>query len=926
MARALRLLFNLHPGEGGKAGLFLILGLLWSIGSYGSFVLSEGMFLEHVGAIGLPKIYLTIAAAMCLLSAALLFALNRFSIASLLFSLISLWIAAILTFFLFLPHYSHCPAYWYAYKVIGWIIPISIYIVYWAFADQYYDLQDGKRFFSLFNSVTFLGDALGGALIVWLLELLGARWLMLLFAAVMVSALPIILVITRRCTALSEDPSDHATQAPCTPKALLHTIFKSKFTLYLILFYFAMQLVAIVTEFNCMDTYGKCFADKPENALTEFHGKVGMWISLANMFFGMFGYSRLVKKMGINNMIMIAPTFFLAIFSFWFFKDALYIAIFGMVAREGMVYSFDDNNLNLLIAGVPSKTRNHVRIAIESFIEPTGMFAAAGLLFFFQGHAGLLGFAVSLCALAIVLFLRTSYPRAIFHNLAISALRFDKKLKDYLKDFSNKELKKTEFTLLCNLKRSCERGQLIAYEVLLKIGSVHLLPRLLNQIGKLSLPSKLKAIELLSESPWATEPVIIERLQRWRHILPHPMIKSAIHFYLAKHGQIRPERIMQDLQSDHLGLRAASILALKTAPNALQFPSFNSLASEKLSELLYSDEDSTVALALKIIGLEREAKNLSVLFSYLKHPSLIVARAAAKALSLTTYPESTDYAEPLIAYLSQAQDGELRRSCLQALECILTCETLRPLILACLNFRPAEQKIIEKMALELEGDLTTPLLGMVKDRTLPDKCRLLAGKILGQVELKALQKALLPLLKIEIDRAYFYFYHAHTVQKQLPQQDLTILQKGLKASYQSILDFIIQLLGVAGSYVECDVLSTTLQSTNRKIRAQAIESLEKVCHSQLFALLEPLIDDRHPEEKLRHYIQSGGLPLNLTQLLEALKLSSSRSDQIIAIALKAQLKTADWQQVVKEKLNTQDALFRRFASELLEEEQCAAPT
>jgi HEAT repeat protein len=919
MGKSLRLLFNLHAGEGRKASLFIILGLLWSVGSYGSFVLSEGMFLEHVGAQALPKIYFAIAIAMCLLSAILLFALNRFSVRSLLIFIISLWIFTNLTFFLLYPLYSHTSTYWYIYKTVGWITPISTYILYWAFVDQYYDLQDGKRFFALFNSTTFLGDALGGGLIAYCLDLVGVRGLISLFIGALVASLPFIFIITRRHTPLLEEPIERVDNTTTIDlKGILQTTLTSKFTLYLIFFYFAMQLLATVTEFNYMNTYGRVFVGAPENTLTEFNGRIGMWISLGNMIFGMFAYSRLVKKIGINNLILIAPSFFCAIFSFWFFKDALAIAIFGMVAREGMVYSFDDNNLNLLITGVPTKIKNQIRIAVESFIEPSGMFAAAGLLLLFQNHAPLLGLVIALSALAIVFFLRTSYPRAIFRNLVASSIRFDKTVDDYLKQFSNKELKKTEFLLFSNFKLSGEKGQLIAYEYLLKIGNPRVLPRLLNHIGKLSLPGKLKAIELFSESQWAKEPLVLERLERWRRIFPHPAIKSAIHFYLARHGILRPERVMHDLQSEHLGLKAAAILTLKTASNAFQFPSFYSLASEKLRSLLESKQEQEVCLALQIIGLEKNPKNLELIFSYLKHPSLSVNRAAGKALSLSAHPDYPDYSKRIIARLAYTQDSEVRLYSLQALEKLAGPEAIYPLILASTHFRPIEHKYVERIILSIEGNVTPTLVQIVENRGIADRCRLLAGKILGKLDRKILQKRLFDIVTHEIERAYFYFYHAQTIQKQVPEHDLSILQKALLTGYHSIIDFIIQLLGVAGSLEECEILSHTLRSQNRKIRAQAVESLEKTCNARLFALLEPLIDDRHPEEKLRLYLKEGGIPLNLTQLLDAMSHSPSRTDQIISLAMKAQLKTPDWRFTLREKLESNEEIFHHFASELLE--------
>jgi len=917
MGKALRLLFNLYPGEGRKASFFIILGLLWSIGSYGIFTLSEGMFLEHVGAAALPQSYFAIAATMCLFSTVLIFSLNRFSIRYLLFSLIALWILANLFFYFFLSHNS--TPFWFIFKVIGWVIPLSTYIVYWAFVDQYYDLQDGKRFFCLFNSIIFLGDSIGGATISFFLKPLGMGGVILLFTASLALSLPFIFLITKSIQPVLEEHVE-GIDSPTSLNfsSIVKTILNSRFTIYLLLFYFLMQLLAIVTEYNYMDSFERSFVNREANTITEFIGTCGMWISLGNMVLAMLLYGRLVKKLGVNNIILVAPSLFVAIFVGWFCKDALALAILGMVAREGLVYTFDDNNLNLLITGVPTKIKNQVRISVESFIEPFGMFFSAFLLLFLQKEGRGLGLILGFFALGLAVFLRKHYAKAIFRNLVASSIRFEKKSIEWLSKLSNKDRKQTEFLLLTNLKRHDEKEQLAAYEYLLKIGSTQMLSRVLNHIGKLTLPGKLRAIELLGESKWAKEAQVIERLDRWRRILPHPAIKSSIHFYFAKHGLLRPERVVHDLHNEHAGLRASAILSLKTSHHGLHLPSFYSTAVEKLGLLLDSKNEEEVVYGLKILELENNSENLIRLLPYLKSSSLSIQKAAAKALSALACPEKKEYAKEIVSCLSLIKETESRLYCLRAIEKFSNPEIVQDLILSRANFRSSEKKLVERIVFNMGKPLVGILLKILENNTYPERCRLLAGKILGKLDLKTLRAHLFKIVCVEIDRAYFYYYHAHTIQHQVPQQDLFILENALLTGYHTVIDFIIQLLGISGSIEECEVLSYTLRSKNRKIRAQAVESLEKASMGKIFALLEPLIDDRHSEEKLRLYLRKGRIPLNLTQLLDHLAHSPSLTDQIVSFGLKARLQTPRWHEELKEKLKNGDAIFHHFAHELLE--------
>lgn len=910
MGNAFRFLFNLYPGEWKKASLFIVLGLFWSMGGYGTFTLSEGLFLEHVGASGLPTAYFAIASSMCALSGILIFALGRLSIRYLLFSLIAFWIAANFTILTLLP--CDAPAFWYVFKVIGWIGPLSTYIVYWAFIDLYFDLQDAKRFFCLFNAITFLGDSMGGAMTSFLLAPLGIAGLLTLFISLMACALPILLLISKRITPLAEG---HAMSGEASSKlsfgTLFKTIIRSRFTLYLLLFYFAMQVLAIVTEYNYMGAFERAFAGESDHALTEFIGTCSMWISLSNMLFGMIFYSRLVKKMGINNIIMVAPLFFLAVFGVWNVREILPIAIFGMIAREGMIYTFDDNNLNLLISGVPTKVKNQVRISVESFFEPIGMFSGGLLLLAFNERAHLLGLILAGAAFSIVLLLRSTYARAIFRNLVASSLRFEKKAVDWIAQFSKKERRSTEFLLLSKLKTAREKEQLLAFEYLLKIEEQRVLPHLLNHLGKLSLPGKLDAIELLSASSWATEPLVLERLESARRVFPHAAVRSAIHAYFARHGLIRPEKVMHDLESAHLGLRSAAILTLKTTPHAAQFPSFMALASDKLNLLLASKIDKEICSGLRILG--HSGEEAETLITHLSHPSRAIQKEAALALS-----RFASRPAPLITHLANTRDLTIRRHLLSALEKCADHTSVRPLILASRHFQPAERKHVEKIILTIDHPLADALLQITCDATLPNTCRLLAGKILGKLKRKTLQTHLDKLIRSEIERAYFYFYHANTIQEHRPEHDLHILTDALDTGYHSTLDFIIQLLGAAGSIEESDVLSHTLRSPVRKIRAQAIESLEKTCTPTLFTLLEPLISDAPPESRIHHYLRNGGIPHTLAQLLDSLHHSPSLGDQLISIAMKAKLKTPDWRLALHKKLKTGEPIFHHFATDLME--------
>lgn len=217
-----------------------------------------------------------------------------------------------------------------------------------------------------------------------------------------------------------------------------------------------------------------------------------------------------------------------------------------MVAREGLTYALDDNNLQLLIYGVPNSIRNQIRIAIECFIEPIGMFVWA-LLCFAISYQYTVCLVISLVTVVLACLLRSYYAKAILRNLSSQAIHLKKNMLEWIKSMTLKERRQTELLLLTHLKHQHEKHQIFAFQHLLNLGSRSVLPSLLAHMNKLSLPSKLKTMEMLKNSLWARDFLTLELLKRWSMTTPHPSIAAGIHLYFAEHDLLGISDISEDL-------------------------------------------------------------------------------------------------------------------------------------------------------------------------------------------------------------------------------------------------------------------------------------------------------------------------------------------------------------------------------------------
>ena len=281
--RALRFLLSLRRGEEKRALLFLLLGLIWSVACYGSLALGESLFLEEIGAEKLPFAYLGASFFLCFISCLILYNLSRkrASPKALFLSFISC--VLVCNFYLFWHlaiHRSVSGSPIFIYRILIWGLTILCYANFWGFVDQFFNIQDAKRHFCIFNAITFFGDFLG-ARIVNQIQYLGAELILAAFIIVITLTFPLVHYISSSLKELSEDHDLFLdTGYPPSTKQTLKLCLKDKYTFYLVSFYFLMQLLVVFTEYNYLKIFDTQFGNANNFELTENFTKYSSWISL----------------------------------------------------------------------------------------------------------------------------------------------------------------------------------------------------------------------------------------------------------------------------------------------------------------------------------------------------------------------------------------------------------------------------------------------------------------------------------------------------------------------------------------------------------------------------------------------------------------------------------------------------------------------
>ena len=928
ITKSLRALFSIYPGEEKNAFQFALLGFLWSFAISLGWRNADALFLLNVGAESLPTSYVIIACAMIVIASGMIYAFHVYATHRIFLGLLGIGVCFYVASHLALQWGigAHAAWPWYTFRIFGWILYAVANTTFWTFLDQFYHLRDAKRLFCLFTSAIFIGIALTG--IVMRSGLIEFRELTLIIAATLLLAMGWIMRIVKKVQPIhSEYDIDAAPAAPeeASMHLTLSAIRRSPFALGLMAFNFLLFITIVLTEYNYMFAFEATFGGglaspaphEERAALTLFLGQCIAFASCFNLLFGLLVYSRLLRRFGLGTLLLISPLLLILTYTGWPFSATLFFPLMAFFVSESTFYVIDDNNFNLLLNGVPTKLKPKIRIFIESFFEPVGTLISAVLLSFVALESWLLALFAATCLFVAGLLLRSLYPKAICRNLMDNAIHFEKTPKEWLPSLSRKERKFSEARLLAILKMGDLKAQEFALEGLIDFDDPTILDKLLALLDQASAQTKVLFIEKLTHSSFSYERSVLERLITWEQEA-EAELKATLHLFLAKQGLLSPQKALLDLKTSDPKLVSAALIALKRSA-AFSSPyttaELRTLAAQHLQELLGSEDEESILMGLRALAVDATPEDVNILIPYLSASLLPVARQAALIIAEIATPESAHHAPKLLEYLQTQTDSEFRLSLLKALGKMEDSALVYEILAQSLSFRPNEKRQIEKSVYQMGLRNVPTLLSILKDHHLQDQCRLLAGKILGRLALSQLRANLIPIISQEIERAFFYFYHYHTIQEAYPQHKLQVLRDALLTSYHSVMDFIIQLLGVAGEVEDSEILSRSMRSSNPKVRSQVIETLEKTCDTDLFRLLQGLVDEVPLPEKLRAYPKR---PLTLEELLNRLRASSSQVDQIAAAAISSALQLPGWRETLKQQMVGKGDLFQHFAYEALE--------
>lgn len=836
-----RQLFRLQRGEAGRLVLFALLGALLQGGLAVGISTADSLFLARVGVARLPVIYLVTPLIMLGYIPVYSFLLSRLGVNRVFqLTLAVLTAGGVLFAVAFGWSGAGAPAvFYYLAKLYATLWWIALYTLYWNFVDSFFDILDAKRLYALLSAAGAAGAGLGGLLVGGLNRFLAVPQLFLAWSTLSVLALPVFVLILRRCAPL-EDPDeepDTGRGLRAEARQMAGVVRHSRYVGVLAGVLFLTLVVTAVCEYQYMAVFS---AHRSDHELAALFGRLFAGVGVLNVVVNLFLFNRLVARLGVRNTALIQPVAYIVVFLGFLLGDSGAAALAGFVAYQGLLVTVDYNNVNFLINALPAGAKKQMRTLIEGLCEPAAT-AVAGLFLLLLAHRlgpdhlALTGLALALAGLALVFWLRTEYVRAMIANLRRGWLDFSRPLDAVVRGRPAPEVAWLEATA-----RSAPPEQALAAIRLLWLNDRY---RAADCLLAFITPPR-------EERCRAARPLLAQMLADG----DHEMIRRALAWLNANHEPLGPTLLeefgrhglvaTQDLQAG-LHTHAPAVRAAAAATLAQSWRVGESVNALHVLDRLLRGSPAERRAAVRGLGRCGQPRYAHFLIPLLRSADADDRREALDAIRRLANRDSTRLLSALIE-VARAGTAEERFMALDALSRIGDPDCVAPLLDASAPFSPRELRAAESVLLGIGSRGVPAIVSYLQEPRHPYPGRGLAARALARVSFTQFEAVFPLLIDAEIGRAYL-FHRRHRLLQADGAADSAgreVLRRFYRDIPDTVIDFILELLGLGGRLADFESVTASLRSPNPKGRADAIETVEQACSRATFTRLLPLLDGR----------------------------------------------------------------------------------
>ncbi len=269
-----------------------------------------------------------------------------------------------------------------------WLGIFNLVVVaqFWAFANDVYSREDGKRLFPLVGLGSALGAWLGAQFASTLFGAFGPFRLLLVAAVGLVACVFLTLWVHEREKGKTGDAKAEA-ERPLGKEGAFELIRRDRYLLLIALLLVVVNIVNTVGEFLLgslvVQEASRVAAQGADRAvfIGRFYGSFFAWVNLLGFLFQLLLVSRLFKYVGVGGTLFVLPL--VALFSY---GTLAFVPILGVVRlmktlENASDYSIQNTTRHALFLPTSREAKYKAKQAIDSFFWRAGDLLQAGVVF-----------------------------------------------------------------------------------------------------------------------------------------------------------------------------------------------------------------------------------------------------------------------------------------------------------------------------------------------------------------------------------------------------------------------------------------------------------------------------------------------------------------------------------------------------------------
>ncbi|RPJ77053.1 MAG: translocase [Acidobacteria bacterium] len=270
-----------------------------------------------------------------------------------------------------------------------WLGVFNLVVVaqFWAFANDLYSSEGGKRLFPLIGLGSALGAWLGAQFASILFAALGPFRLLLVAAAGLVVCAALTVWVHEREKGRSGGAKGEA-ERPLGKEGAFQLIFRDRYLLLIALLLVVVNVVNTVGEFLLgslvVQEASRLSATEGVDRgvfIGSFYGSFFAWVNLLGFLFQLLLVPRLFKYVGVNGTLFVLPLVALLSYGTLAFVPVLAVVRLMKTLENASDYSIQNTTRHALFLPTSREAKYKAKQAIDSFFWRAGDLLQAGIVF-----------------------------------------------------------------------------------------------------------------------------------------------------------------------------------------------------------------------------------------------------------------------------------------------------------------------------------------------------------------------------------------------------------------------------------------------------------------------------------------------------------------------------------------------------------------